>query len=69
MNIIENIVTKAYHQEMNSFAPLLQKLQMKKKPKVFLMYIQYLSKEVVIDEVEVKSVRGLDDRITKLSLI
>ena len=38
LNIIENIVTKAYHQEMSSFAPLLQKLQMKKKPRVFLMY-------------------------------
>ena len=60
LNIIENIVTKAYHQEMSSFVPLLQKLQMRKKPRVFLMYIQYLSKEVVIDEVSVKSVKGLD---------
>jgi len=51
-------VTKAYHQEMNSFAPLLQKLQMKKKPKVFLIYIQYLSKEIIIDEVEVKNITG-----------
>lgn len=63
MNIIENIVTKAYHQEMNSFVPVLQKIQMKKEPKVFLMYMQKKPKEVVIDEVKLKSMRGLDESV------
>lgn len=63
INIIENIVTKAYHQEMNSFAPILQKLQMRKIPKVFLMYIQTKTNEVIIDEIKLNSIRKLDETI------
>ncbi len=65
MNIIENIVTKAYHQEMSSFVPVLQKLQMRKKPRVFLMYIQYMSKELVIDEVELRVIKGFEGSIVR----
>jgi hypothetical protein len=57
INIIENIVNKAYKQEMNSFTPLLQKIQMNKKPQVFCIYIQKLTKEVVIDKVNLKAFR------------
>ena len=63
INIIENIVTKSYHQEMNSFVPVLQKLQMRKTPKVFLMYMQNKTNEVVIDEVKFKIIKDLDDCI------
>ena len=65
LNIIENIVTKAFHQEMNSFVPLLQKLQMRKKPKVFLMYIQKKPREVVIDEVELKGKNRLGKSVVE----
>ena len=60
INIIENIVNKAYKQEMNSFSPLLQKIQMNKKPQVFCIYMRNQTKEVVIDKVYLKSVRWLD---------
>lgn len=60
INIIENIVNKAYKQEMNSFTPLLQKIQMNKKPQVFCIYLKKQTKEVVIDKVNLKAFRWLD---------
>ena len=56
-------MTKAYHQEMNSFAPILQKLQMRKIPKVFLIYIQSKTSEIVIDKVKFNIIRKLDETI------
>jgi hypothetical protein len=60
INIIENIVNKAYKQEMNSFAPMLQKIQMNKKPRVFCIYLKKLTNEIIIDKVNLKAVRWLE---------
>ena len=38
INIIEEIITKAYKQEMNSFVDVLKKVQSTKKPKVICFY-------------------------------
>jgi len=57
MKIIENIVNKAYKQEMSSLAPLLQKIQMNKKPRVFCMYIDEITNEVVISKINLEAIR------------
>lgn len=63
ISIIDNIINQAYKQEMNSFVPVLQKIQMNKKPKVFCIYLEKLSQEVVINKINLKVVRWLDWKI------
>lgn len=64
INIIEHIVTKAHTQEMNSFVDLLKKIQMRKKPKVFCIYLQKLTGDVIIDKISLEVIRGADSSIT-----
>jgi len=57
INIIEHIVNKAYKQEINSFVDIVKKIQMNKKPTVFCIYKQALTKEIVIDKISFKYLR------------
>lgn len=42
---------------MSSFVPLLQKIQMNKKPQVFCLYMKKQNEEVVVDKINLKAVR------------
>lgn len=59
INLIENIVTKAYKQEMESFIDVVKKNQKKIKPRVYSIYQQKKTNEVIIDKVQLKSI--IDD--------
>ena len=56
INIIENIITKAYKQEINSLAPHLAKSLIIKKPKV---YNFYKTKDwlIIIDKINLQAIR------------
>ena len=47
-------MNRAYKQEMNSLMPLLQKIQMNKKPTVLCIYYKKQTNEVIIDKVIMK---------------
>lgn len=60
INVIENILNKAYRQEMETFVDVFKKILMTKKPKVFCIYEQKKTQEVVIDKVQLESI--VDDK-------
>jgi len=66
INIIENIVNKAYKQEMNSFIDIVKKIQMAKKPNVFCIYEQALTKEILMDRISFKYLKDKHWHIIKV---
>lgn len=56
INIIEQIITKAYKQEMNSFINILKKVYITKKPKVYCFYKQGTGL-IIIDKINFKAIR------------
>lgn len=56
INVLEHIVNKAYKQEMNLFVNLIQQVQIKKIPKVFCIYEQKMSKDIIVDKIHLKSI-------------
>lgn len=56
INIIEQIITKAYKQEMNSFIDILKKVYITKKPKVYCFYKQRTGL-IIIDKINFKAIR------------
>jgi len=60
INIIENIMNRAYRQEMNSLMPVLQKIQMNKEPKVLCIYLEKETNLIIIDKINMKVVRWLN---------
>jgi len=65
INIIEHIVSKAYKQEMNSSDTAIQLLYIHKKPKVFCVYQQVLTKEIIIDKISFKVSKDENWKIIK----
>jgi len=65
INLIENIITKAYKQEKDFFIDVVKKNQTKIKPKVFSIYQQKITNEVIIDKVELKLVIDYKSNIVK----
>ncbi len=57
INIIEHIVSKAYKQEIDSFVWIVKKILNNKKPKIFCLYHQKISWEIIIDKVSLKIIR------------
>lgn len=66
INIIEHIINNAYNQEVKSLIDVVKIIQMSKKPNVFCIYKQALTKEVVIDKVSFKYLRDNQGHIIKL---
>ena len=60
IDIIDNIMNRAYRQEMNSLMPVLQKIQMNKEPKVLCIYLEKETNLIIIDKINMKVVRWLD---------
>jgi len=56
INIAEQIITKAYKQEMNSFFDIFKKVQITKKPKVFCLYKQKTGL-LAIDKINLKTIK------------
>lgn len=56
INIIEQIITKAYKQEMNSLSDILKIIQINKKPKIYCFYRQ-ISWLIVMDKINLKIIR------------
>jgi hypothetical protein len=66
IDIIENIITKAFHQEMLWLPCCLSKTQIKKKPKV---YVFYRKKDwlLIIDKVTLQAIRADEKNIIKFT--
>ena len=60
INLVENILNKAYIQEMYSLVGLMKLLLMNKKPNVYCLYEENKTKEVVIDKVEFEIIKNKD---------
>lgn len=56
INIIEQIITKAYKQEMNSLSDILKIIQISNKPKIYCFYRQ-ISWLVIMDKINLKTIR------------
>lgn len=56
INIIEQIITKAHKQEMNSIIDVLKEALITKKPKVYCFYRQRTGL-IIIDKVNLKAIR------------
>lgn len=56
INIIENIITKAYRQEMNSLVDIVKKTNSIQKPKVFCFYRQKTGL-IIMDKINLKTIR------------
>jgi len=50
---------------MNSLARALKRIQMKKKPKVYCLYMRKSTGEIIIDKVILEAVKRVDDSIRK----
>lgn len=55
MDYIEDIMTKVFRQEMNSFVDILKKIHITKKPKVFCFYRQKSTNFILIDKVSLRA--------------
>jgi hypothetical protein len=60
INLIEHIINEAYKREMNSFVDAMQKLQMTKIPKVFCIYRQQLTNDIIVDKVHLETIKDKD---------
>lgn len=65
INIIEHILNKAYKQEILSWYDAFNILNIKKKPKVFCIYPQILTKEIIIDQIKFKAVKDTQGNILR----
>lgn len=52
--LIEEIISKAYKQEINSYWDIIRKILQHKKPKVFCFYHQNNNRLIVIDKINLK---------------
>ena len=58
INIIEKLVSKAYIQELHSYGDIVKKILQSKKPKVVYFYNQKNTNMIIIDRVNLKSIRN-----------
>lgn len=56
INLIEQIITKAYKQEMNSLNDIMRIIQSNNKPKVYCFYRQ-TSWLIIMDKINLKTIR------------
>jgi len=49
-------VNKAYRQEMEAFVDIFKAIQMAKKPKVFCIYQQHQTQEVIVDKIQLEPI-------------
>ena len=52
--MINEIISKAYKQEINSYGDIVRKILQHKKPKVFCLYHQSNDKLIVIEKINIK---------------
>ena len=57
INIIEQIINRAYKQEMNAFIDIIKQIQCTKNPSVFYFYRQKITNLVIIDKVQLTPIR------------
>lgn len=62
INIIEQIVTKAYKQEMNSLNDIMRIIQINNKPKIYCFYRQ-TSWLIIMDKINLKTIRWKNKEI------
>jgi len=63
INVIEQIINRAYKQEMDAFIDIIKQVQCTKNPSVFYFYRRKTTNIVVIDEVKLTPIR---DRTWKI---
>ncbi len=57
INIIEQIINRAYKLEMNSFIDIIKKIQITKNPNVYYFYRQKQTRVIIIDKVNLEAKR------------
>jgi len=65
INIIEQIVSRAYKLEMNSFIDIIKKIQITKNPKVYYFYRQKSTKLIIMDRVLLTPIKNSADAIIR----
>lgn len=65
INNIEQIMTKAYLQEIRSYGDIVKKILQKKKPKVIYFYMYKDKKTIFMDRVKLKSVLNRKSEIIR----
>ncbi len=56
--MIEKIISRAYLQEINAYGNIVKKILQSKKPKVIYFYHQKNSQLIIMDRVNLKSIRN-----------
>lgn len=65
VNTLEHIINKAYNLEMKLFWDAFKDIQMKRKAKVFCIYEQKKTNEIIIDKVQLEHVVDGNGAIVK----
>jgi hypothetical protein len=63
INIIEQIINRAYKQEMDAFIDIIKQVQCTKNPSVFYFYRQKITNIVIIDKVQLTPIRDRNWKI------
>ena len=65
INSIEKIVSKAYLQEIHSYGDIIKKILQSKKPKVIYFYKQKNTELIIMDRVNLETVRNRNRDIVR----